>query len=65
MAYKMSVNKLHSEERKKPYKTPNRTTTRYKNWVKNDQREKKKHSDPKEPLKSGQKKKKKKKKQSH
>ena len=47
MAEEKNVKKLHSEEGKEPYN--NRTTTLYKNWVKNGQIEEKKHTNAKEP----------------
>ena len=51
----MSVKKLHSEERKEPYNTLNRTNKIVQELSKNGQREEKKHFNAKEPYKSGKK----------
>ena len=44
----MSVKKLHSEEKKEPYNTLNRTNNTVEELSQNCQREEKKHSNAKE-----------------
>ena len=51
----MSVKKLHSEDRKEPYNTLNRTNKTVEELSKNGQRGEKKHSNAKHPYKSGKK----------